>query len=417
MANITTLFNSLLNKKQGNNHEAATSSISDGDTNTIGFQQKPRPVLKPAPVRKPVVLPSPSPASMITLPPSRDPVTPDDSTISRLRATASSFDPQAIVGDLDTQPALPALPQFKPHEKHGVGERIVSFFRGGREGGLGGAIQGARDPGQMEHQDWQHNTLAPAFAERQLLSKEADAQAERKIKRGQLLSQLINAKANQTKAETDAAAPHDKSEFLMHRDPTTGQWSPVLGPDSKPIRHSTVAVEDKRGQNTLNVETKRGENSMNVEKERTGRAKYTTNVNANSRIGAAKIGANARLGAAQIGANSGTGKSLEDAQKQEAEKQAWLDALQNAIQSSNGVKDSEAIQNAVEHLRKYPDIEVGEGGGGWPYAKRIAKAPTTKAPTSGKVFPAHQLESYAKAHGATVEEAKRYLEAQGYAIR
>lgn len=427
MTNITSLFNSLLNKKQGNNHEAAALSISDDDTNTIGFQQKPRPVLKPAPVRKPVVLPSPSPSSMITLPPSRDPVTPDDSAISRPRATpddTTTGDNAKLLQDFleslkatqSQRAKLPDLPIYQGHDKHGVGERIVSFFRGGREGGLGGAIQGARDPGQMEHRDWVNNKYAPALAGRQQLAteqKEQDTSNQNWVKtfleslkegrenRKQRWEEnkpislpnnaaLVSPQGKQLYSNVRPEAPKVDTSTIYARqfNPETGKLEYISGPDGKPLRSREYeqALANQAGQDRRNTATNQT------------RIKTTAMT--------------------QAGQNYRHNNPVDTAgQKLEAEKQAWLDALQNAIQSSNGVKDSEAIQNAVEHLRKYPDIEVGEGDGGWPYAKRIAKASTTKAPTSGKVFPAHQLESYAKAHGATVEEAKRYLEAQGYAIR
>jgi hypothetical protein len=99
-------------------------------------------------------------------------------------------------------------------------------------------------------------------------------------------------------------------------------------------------------------------------------------------------------------------------QKTEQEKTQWLNALDNAIKSSNGDLNSPAIKNAIEHLQKFPDIETGIGDGGWPYAKRIASAPST-----AKVFPAAQLEKYARDHGTTKEEATRYLQGLNYVIK
>lgn len=103
---------------------------------------------------------------------------------------------------------------------------------------------------------------------------------------------------------------------------------------------------------------------------------------------------------------------LNTGQKAEQEKQQWLAALENAIKSSNGDATSPAIQNAIKHLQKYPDIETGTGEGGWPYAKR-----TSSPSASGKSFPAAQLEKYAADHKTTPEEARRFLEANGYTIR
>jgi len=115
----------------------------------------------------------------------------------------------------------------------------------------------------------------------------------------------------------------------------------------------------------------------------------------------------------QAGANSRHGSSTSKAeQKIEREKEQWLNALDTAIKSSNGNKESEAIKNAIQHLQKYPDIETGIGEGDWPYAKRIASAPTAE-----KVFPAAQLEKYAREHGSTKEDATRFLQGQGYVIK
>ncbi len=418
MTNITSLFNSLLNKNTSNNDKMVGQSISTGGAGLVSPQGKPRPVLKPAPARKPVVLPAPpSPSFMITPPPGQNPVTTDDTTTDTAKLTQDFLESLKVKPQ---QSKLPDLPTYQGHDKHGVGERIVAFFRGGREGGLGGAIQGARDPGQMELQDWLRNKYAPALTGRQQLAaeqKEQDVSNQNWVKtfleslknrresdlatRKQKWEEnkpislsndavLVSPQGQQLYSNVRPEAPKVDTSTIYARqfNPETGKLEYILGPDEKPLlsREYEQALVNQAGQDRRNTAT--------------NQTRITTTA------------------MTQAGQDRRHNNPVDTAsQKQEAEKQAWLDALDNAIRSSNGRMDSEAIQNAIQHLQKYPDIETGIGDGGWPYAKRIAKAPTAKVSTGGNVFPANKLEPYAKAHGATVEEAKRYLEARGYVIR
>lgn len=245
--------------------------------------------------------------------------TPETASRAR-RVTSQQFDPQAIVGELDTQPNLPELPTYQPHEKHGFLDRMIAGFKGGQRGGIGGFIEGARRPEIIEQQDWQRNELWPAMQQRQLLSREADQQTARKIQLGQLLNQLLTTKNTQVKNELDAAKPVTQGEFLMYRNPASGQIEPLMGPNGKPIRAASVASatinqegnfkrQQEQNKGNLEREDARGKNNMAVEKERSGRARYTADTNAKSRLGAAQINAGARIQGARINAGSKTSKT------------------------------------------------------------------------------------------------------------
>lgn len=84
----------------------------------------------------------------------------------------------------------------------------------------------------------------------------------------------------------------------------------------------------------------------------------------------------------------------------------WYQALQEAIQRSNGKQDTPEIQRALTGLRSYPEFyETGIGEGEWPYAKpKQGSAPTG----GGKQI----LMSKLKANGLTRAQA----EVKGYSV-
>lgn len=67
---------------------------------------------------------------------------------------------------------------------------------------------------------------------------------------------------------------------------------------------------------------------------------------------------------------------------------------------------------AANHTGEY-NVSEGQGGWSWVEPKKVSGGGTA----TGKVFSAAKLDAYAKEHNATVEQARKYLEAQGYTIQ
>ncbi|MFN7929880.1 MAG: hypothetical protein U0Y68_18430 [Blastocatellia bacterium] len=168
-----------------------------------------------------------------TAPAGEPPITPDN-----------AFDPRAALDALTSRPVMPDLPTYTPHENHGFGERIIGFFRGGRQGGLAGALEGATHPEKQEYQDWVQTKYAPVVQQRQMLDKEANEAQDRKIKSVEALTAMTTALANQRKSDHEINKPEqmDKGTEIGYVDKKTNKFVPYLDSEGKPLTHSSVAT-------------------------------------------------------------------------------------------------------------------------------------------------------------------------------
>jgi hypothetical protein len=89
--------------------------------------------------------------------------------------------------------------------------------------------------------------------------------------------------------------------------------------------------------------------------------------------------------------------------------------------SAQAAYDAARRQMREKHaaLRAFDGVlEVGEGAGGWPYAKpKSGEATASAAPGAVKVFPAGKLAEFAESKGMTEDEAREYVTGKGWTIR
>ncbi len=249
MANLLSLIGQLFQKHQAANSDVSQASPSPPSSPSFGqrlggffeggreggimgaidgvrgMQQArspptgaPRPVLKPRPV-----------------PPQQDTAPPADPGAPPPVASAP------MINGLDTldflnkikgrRAPLPDLPTYTPHDKHGFGERVIGFFKGGRQGGLGAALEGAIHPETGEYQQFVQNKLYPALMQRKMLGDEQDAEMKAAL-------EVLKGISGYNKEEQIAALNTRKQNWAENKPVSVPEGSTLVTPLGKVLLKS-----------------------------------------------------------------------------------------------------------------------------------------------------------------------------------